>query len=263
MTGNPSKSVEQIQEALQKPFDHKKIKFRPGASSGNKKMALAYIDARDVMDRLDEVVGADNWQTEFYESANRGNAVYCKLSLRLDNEWLVKEDVGTDSKTEAEKGAVSDALKRAAVSWGIGRYLYGFPTQFIEYEGYDFIGEIKIPGFATLDGKPTTRKLGKNARKVSRPSTSVKKKSTATQKKAPTAKAKDNLAKARAYVVPSGLPEHGKSFGELEKTSGGRLVLRYLAGDAPNGKEKMFEPISDEEKKMVGASKFIVKQLKE
>jgi len=258
-----SETVLKIQEALQKPFDPKLIKFRPGSKAKNsqKHMVLAYIDARQVMDRLDDVVGADNWQTEFYESASRGNAIYCKLSVRINNEWLVKEDVGTDSKTEAEKGAVSDALKRAAVSWGIGRYLYDLPTWWVVYEGWDFVGELTIPGNATPNGKPFVKKFSKSSQ-VKRPkSTSTQKKSAT--KKTPTAKAKSKLEKARAYVVPAGLPEHGKSFGELEKTSGGRLVLKYLAGDAPNGKNKMFEPITEEENMMVNASKFIVKQLKD
>lgn len=85
-------------------------------------MALAYIDARDVMDRLDEVCGPANWQTEFNETAK--GRVIGRIGIRVDGEWIWKSDGAGDTAVEGEKGGISDALKRAAVNWGIGRYLY-------------------------------------------------------------------------------------------------------------------------------------------
>lgn len=82
---------------------------------------VGYIDARQVMDLLDEAVGPANWQDKYMEVS--GN-VYCTLSIRVDGEWVGKTDAGSASAFESEKGQASDAFKRAAVKWGIGRFLY-------------------------------------------------------------------------------------------------------------------------------------------
>lgn len=89
---------------------------------------LLYKDARCDQNILDETVGPYNWQrTHGRDNAN------CIVSI-WDNEkkqWIAKEDVGTESKTEAEKGLASDSFKRACVNWGIGRELYTGPRIFI------------------------------------------------------------------------------------------------------------------------------------
>ena len=82
---------------------------------------LLYKDARVDMDILDETVGAMNWQRQHSrENAN------CKIGIYDTDkkEWVWKEDTGTESNTEAEKGLASDSFKRAGVNWGIGRELY-------------------------------------------------------------------------------------------------------------------------------------------
>ena len=91
---------------------------------------LLYKDARVDMRLLDEVVGAKNWKRS-HELVN-GN-LYCTVSV-WDNEkleWVSKQDVGTESNTEAVKGQTSDAFKRACFNWGIGRELYSAPLIFI------------------------------------------------------------------------------------------------------------------------------------
>lgn len=85
---------------------------------------LLYQDARCAMDILDETVGNENWQKEYYEV--KGN-VYCKIGIKTENGWTWKADCGTESNMDAEKGEASDAFKRAAVCWGIGRELYSGP----------------------------------------------------------------------------------------------------------------------------------------
>lgn len=82
---------------------------------------LAYIDARQVMDLLDEVLGEANWQDHYREVAGK---IYCDLSLRIEGEWITKSDCGSETAYESEKGQASDAFKRAAVKWGVGRFLY-------------------------------------------------------------------------------------------------------------------------------------------
>lgn len=126
-------------ERLRRPFPTSAISWRVGATNERsrkegevtKGVPLAYIDARDVMDRLDDVVGPHNWQDTY---SVFGSKTICRLALRLNGEWIAKEDGAGDTDTEAEKGAISDALKRAAVRWGIGRYLYSLKSGWIEIE---------------------------------------------------------------------------------------------------------------------------------
>jgi hypothetical protein len=87
---------------------------------------LLYITSRSVMNRLDDVVGPSNWWDDYIPI---DNAVICRLSIRLpDGQVLTKCDVGGNSKTpdssDVEKSGFSDAFKRAAVKFGIGRHLY-------------------------------------------------------------------------------------------------------------------------------------------
>ena len=84
----------------------------------------AHIDARDVMDVLDAVVGPGNW-SDSYQPAAIGLGVECTLTVL----GVSKADVGMPSSQDAEKGAYSDAFKRAAVKFGIGRFLYGMEIQ--------------------------------------------------------------------------------------------------------------------------------------
>ena len=110
------------------PFEPWKVSVRKGG--GN--TFLSYLNARDVMERLDSVMGFNNWEDSYREGT--GGRVFCKLSLNIDGQWISKEDAAGESSFEAEKGAVSDALKRAAVKFGIGRYLYHLPASSSEQE---------------------------------------------------------------------------------------------------------------------------------
>ena len=92
---------------------------------------LLYKDARCDMNILDETVGAFNWKREHTrENAN------CIVSLWDENkkEWVSKEDTGTESFTEKEKGLASDSFKRACFNWGIGRELYTAPFIYVPAE---------------------------------------------------------------------------------------------------------------------------------
>jgi hypothetical protein len=126
----------EMQAALAAPFPLGEVKFKPGKVSGDRAMALAYVDARAIQDRLDEVVGSCGWQ-DSYECLPDGSVI-CKLQLRLDGEWLAKMDVGAPSEQPDEgdrrKAAFSDALKRAAVKFGIGRYLYRLGPLWVDFD---------------------------------------------------------------------------------------------------------------------------------
>lgn len=92
---------------------------------------LLYKDARCDMRLLDEVVGASNWKRRHKLI---GDNLYCEVSIydETKREWVSKEDVGTESRTEAEKGQASDSFKRACFNWGIGRELYTAPFIWVE-----------------------------------------------------------------------------------------------------------------------------------
>ena len=115
---------------LRAPFAPKDIEWRVGSTNGDKTrgLALAYITARHVQNRLDEAAGPENWQTR-YEF--HGSRTVCYLSIRIGDDWVTKADGAGDSDVEAEKGSISDAMKRAAVQWGVGRYLYDIESTWV------------------------------------------------------------------------------------------------------------------------------------
>ena len=131
--------------ALSTPFPRQDVHWRVQGKPFNRDgkfsaMALAYIDARDVMDRLDAVCGPENWQSEFSETAK--GRVICRLGIKMEEEWVWKADGAGDTDVEGEKGGISDALKRAAVSWGIGRYLYRLDSPWVACEVSEKAGQV-------------------------------------------------------------------------------------------------------------------------
>ncbi len=122
--------------ALSAPFAVGEVKFKPQSVKGNRALALAYIDCRVIQDRLDDVLGVENWMDEYEILAD--GSVMCRLKLKLSGEWVTKSDVGSPSEQpdggDRLKAAFSDALKRAAVKFGIGRYLYRLPAVWTDYD---------------------------------------------------------------------------------------------------------------------------------
>lgn len=105
---------DQLQELRKEvPF-----KWRQGPGG----IQLPYIDARQVMDLLDDVLGPENWKEE--HPRHEGETLYWGISVLINGEWITKWDCGSQSAIESQKGQASDAFKRAAVKWGIGRFLY-------------------------------------------------------------------------------------------------------------------------------------------
>lgn len=107
--------------ALAAPFEPSEVKVR--STSGRQ---LHYITARTAMNRLDNVLGPENWFDEYYPHEN---SVLCKLTIRLpDGALLTKSDAGgyagMADQGDDDKSGYSDAFKRACVKFGIARYLY-------------------------------------------------------------------------------------------------------------------------------------------
>jgi hypothetical protein len=132
----PESEVNSIAQALAAPFDPTEVKFKPQTVSGNRALAVPFVDARLIQDRLDDVLGVMGWQ-DSYECLPDGSVV-CRLSIRIGGEWITKTDVGGQSEQPDEgdrrKAAFSDSLKRAAVKFGIGRYLYRLKPQWVDYD---------------------------------------------------------------------------------------------------------------------------------
>lgn len=107
------------------------IECRVAQASAKGVALLLYKDARCDMNILDETVGAFNWKRE-HSRENRN----CVVSIWDDGkgQWISKEDTGTESNTEAQKGLASDSFKRACFNWGIGRELYTAPFIWINAE---------------------------------------------------------------------------------------------------------------------------------
>lgn len=100
------------------------IDIRIGSIKDNGCTLLLYKDARCDMNILDETFGAENWQRKHYEC--KGN-LFCSVGIKNEIGWVWKDDCGTESNAEKEKGEASDSFKRACFNWGIGRELYTSP----------------------------------------------------------------------------------------------------------------------------------------
>ena len=142
-----------IFEQLKEPFAAKDIEWRisrKGVKNGKPwAMVLAYVTNRAIMERLDKVLAPNNWQNSF---ENIGGAFLCTLQCRIDNEWISKQDGAQESQVEATKGGISGAMKRAAVQWGIGRYLYDLESGFADIcdNGKHYVGadnKNNVPAF--------------------------------------------------------------------------------------------------------------------
>jgi hypothetical protein len=137
---------------LAEPFREDEYEWRVGQSGSGKNgpwaKVLCYVTARAVMDRLDETVGPENWRVSYTHIAG---GVMCALSIRCGDEWVTKQDGAENTDIEAYKGGISGALKRAAVAWGIGRFLYNLDEGWAECS----TDPRKFPHYAkTKDGTP-------------------------------------------------------------------------------------------------------------
>lgn len=91
-------------------------------------ICVPYVTNRAIQVRLDEVAGPENWRNEFRPGPDGG--VMCGISIRVGGEWVTKWDGAENTDVEGVKGGLSGAMKRAAVQWGIGRYLYALDETF-------------------------------------------------------------------------------------------------------------------------------------
>ena len=254
---------DEIKRQLAAPFHSYYVGWKAQATSKDKARALAvpYIDARTVMDRLDQAVGPGNW-SDAYRLISAGNgefAIECTLSIFA----VPKSDVGTadeaddGSQASLSKSAYSDALKRAAVKWGIGRYLYRVDRQWVNYDAArkQLAETPELPYWALPreagstdaaheghSSKDNGRDRGKSAAQPVATSTHEENSS--------------ELEQARATILPFGTRNHpeykGKSLGEVS-TLNGELVA-WLATE--------FAPTSDGGRTVQRAAKVVAEYAK-
>ncbi len=134
---------------LAQPFKEDDIEWRvQRCGEKNNKiwaMVLCYVTNRAIMNRLDDVIGAGNWKN-YYESTPTGKGTLCGIAIRIKDEWVTKWDGAEDTAIEAVKGGLSGAMKRAAVQWGIGRYLYNLDEGYADIcpDGENYTSDKKL-----------------------------------------------------------------------------------------------------------------------
>lgn len=143
------KTPQRIMRELAQPFKMTSLEWRvqqAGITNGKAwARVLAYVTSRDMQQRLDDVVGVFGWRNEFTSLPNSvGDGALCGISLKFDGEWITKWNGAENTQIEAIKGGLSGAEKRAAVEWGIGRYLYDVEAMYAEcvtdeiYKGFAY-----------------------------------------------------------------------------------------------------------------------------
>ena len=229
-----------IFDKLKAPFDPALVHFRVGAVSKNKDKAigLAYLDARDVMERLDAVCGPDGWSNSYSHADNK---TVCEISILCTMEdgkkhWVSKADGAGDSSIEAQKGALSDAFKRAAVRWGIGRYLYNMPNVWVEIDEYKRF----------TDG--AMRKLRTELKRLSDQS-ELSVDPTQVKKSSAQAKRDGDYERLKEDMFSQGKPEHLQHWGQSNAEEIAKLptkwqdVLRGEYAEHMKTLEQLMEPL--------------------
>jgi len=166
-------SPQQIAEALAAPFPGAQVRWRVTAVTKDKARGLAvpYLDAAAIMDRLDLAVGPSNWADTYERWGEHG--VMCGISIRVGDDWVTKHDGAGEPEYEETKGGFTNAFKRAAVKWGVGRYLRGVQGAWVPVEarGKSYVlHEVpSLPASALPAGeretpRPSTKANGNRAR---------------------------------------------------------------------------------------------------
>ena len=124
-----AKDAKTIREELTRPFAPEDLEWRIQVTSKDKTSGLAipYVTNRAIQDRLDEVVGPENWYNDYkpWHGNGKKDAQICGISIYFEGKgFITKWDGAEDSDIEPIKGGLSDSMKRSAVQWGIGRVLY-------------------------------------------------------------------------------------------------------------------------------------------
>lgn len=126
MSNDKAQETKDIFAKLKAPFSSKYVEWRIGSTNQEKTRgrAVPYLKSKAVVDRLDEALGEANWTVQYVSGPAGG--VLCRLSLRIGTEWICKENGAGNTEVEGIKGGLTDAFKRTASTWGVGRYLQDY-----------------------------------------------------------------------------------------------------------------------------------------
>ena len=234
---------------LSAPFAPEDVEWKPGATTRDKKkgLAMAYITARAVQERLDEVFTPGGWRNEFREGPSGG--VICRIYFKTGEtdangapEWAWREDGADNTDVEAVKGGLSNAMKRAGAALGVGRYLYKLPQQWVPLDDRGrFAQTPRIPReYLPASGRSASgggRPSGNSASGASaRPAPEARRQQT--QGSRPEPSRPDPRQRPQA-PQNSGRPQGGQSGapgGRPQPREGQRKVIRRVGGqDRPGG----------------------------
>lgn len=241
-------------EALAAPFDESELEWRPGyvfedrddPLKGNA-LALPYIQNRAVMDRLDLVIGHANWRNEFTPAPQGG--VLCTLYIRLEGEWVGKQDAAENTDFESVKGGISDSMKRAAVQWSIGRYLYNLPMinhpvkrSDAKAKNWKFVGTPKLPTGSSsnkhLDDQRPTSALGTHEKPAQPRSAKVERPLLIVDDLVKWLQAEAKTAKGSDKVIDAGMAANiAREMGKFISGKDQRHFLLWLAWEVKTSNE--------------------------
>ena len=157
---------------LEYPFTPDEIEWRVLRTTKDKTkgQVAAYVDSRAIQYRLDGVLGRENWKNEFVTvqgANNDATSHICTLSIYYPErkEWISKSDGASSTDIEPVKGGLSNAFKRAASMWGIGRYLYGLKNIWANLDEYKAIDKSEYDRLSDLYVKFVKRYLAEQKKK--------------------------------------------------------------------------------------------------
>ena len=124
--------MSELSKQLSDPFPEDDIEWRVQQSgmgkSGPWVMVIPYVTNRAIQKRLDDVFSPMGWRNEYKPVGDKG--FICGISAKIEGEWVTKWDGAECTNIEPLKGGLSNSMKRCAVQWGIGRYLYSLSEKF-------------------------------------------------------------------------------------------------------------------------------------
>lgn len=233
-------------EALEYPFTVNEIEWRVIRTNREKTkgQVAAFIDSRAIQNRLDAVLGCDNWQNRFFTvmgKDNSGTAHICELSIYYGerNEWISKSNGAGSTDIEPIKGGLSNAFKRAASMWGIGRYLYNLKNIWVPLKDGKYIPDEEMPKLAQQYNRFVANYLKQSTEKKLNENTTIQKKpnaqqslQTITQGRFTSAMSADEEAWEITDLKVSKGSRGAQTLLILQNTSG-KSVSCYIKGEAP------------------------------
>jgi len=228
-------------ELLKKPFPPNAIQWRITATGKNspKGLAVPYLDSRAIQNRLDEVIGRENWQNSFdMRMLMKDNAFVCTISIfdEKRGEWISKSNGAGSSDIEPIKGGFSDAFKRAASMWNIGRYLYEFEGVWVVMDERKAIAVSEFPKLEKVYNE-TVKRIFNNKKESVQPDKTVP----PTQHVQPNNSVPPNstfqpVAETPVYTVVSAVFNNTHTVVEL--TDGKNTVKMFFNGEAKLAKNQ-------------------------